>query len=237
MLVGAGTRVPRIQDVLVKDLKSGHLLGRSLNTDDAAALGAAYKAAELRNGFEVNTFITKDATMFPIEVNLFILYDTNHVLHFKNLYIYISICSIQLKFYREKKYESEPIKQVRRILFSYMKPYPQRIIVTFINHKLDFDLTVGYAELNHLDENEIRCLGSLSLEHIKLKGVQNAYSKYKDEESSDPNKINLHFIMDASGILVLENVEFSIGKSVTNDQVEESTLLNILNYIPNLFKG
>ncbi|CAI6347805.1 unnamed protein product [Macrosiphum euphorbiae] len=208
MLVGAGTRVPRIQDVLVKDLKSGHLLGRSLNTDDAAALGAAYKAAELRNGFEVNTFITKDATMFPIE----------------------------LKFYREKKYESEPIKQVRRILFSYMKPYPQRIIVTFINHKLDFDLTVGYAELNHLDENEIRCLGSLSLEHIKLKGVQNAYSKYKDEESSDPNKINLHFIMDASGILVLENVEFSIGKSVTNDQVEESTLLNILNYIPNLFK-
>ncbi|XP_060862869.1 hypoxia up-regulated protein 1-like isoform X1 [Metopolophium dirhodum] len=208
MLVGAGTRVPRIQDVLVKDLKSGHLLGRSLNTDDAAALGAAYKAAELRNGFKVNTFITKDATMFPIE----------------------------LKFNREKKYESEPIKQVRRILFSYMKPYPQRKIVTFINHKLDFDFTVGYATLNHLDENEIRFLGSLSLDHIKLKGVQNAYSKYEDEESTDPNKINLHFIMDASGILVLENVEFSIGKPVTNDQVEESTLLNILNSIANLFK-
>jgi len=77
MLVGAGTRVPKIQAVLVNDLKSGHLLGRSLNTDDAAALGAAYKAAELRNGFKVNTFITKDATIFPIEVNLFILYDSS----------------------------------------------------------------------------------------------------------------------------------------------------------------
>jgi len=142
-----------------------------------------------------------------------------------------------LKFDKEKKYESEPIKQVRRILFSYMKPYPQRKIVTFIYHKLDFDFTVGYAELNHLDENEIRCLGSLLLDHVKLKGVQNAYSMYEDEESTDPNKINLHFIMDASGILVLENVEFSIGKSVTNDQEEESTFLNILNSIANLFKG
>jgi len=72
MLVGDGTRVPRIQDVLENNLKSGHSLGRSLNTDDSAALGAVIKAAELRNGFEVNTFITKDATMFPIEVNLFI---------------------------------------------------------------------------------------------------------------------------------------------------------------------
>jgi len=142
-----------------------------------------------------------------------------------------------LKFNSEKKFENEPTKEVRRILFSYMKPYPQRKIVTFTNHKLDFDFTVGYAELNHLDENEIRCLGSLSLDHIKLKGVQNAYSKYEDEESTNPNKIILHFIMDASGILALENVEFSIGKSVTNDQVEESILLNILNSITNLFKG
>lgn len=140
-------------------------------------------------------------------------------------------------FNRENKFESEPIKQVRRILFSYMKPYPLRKIVTFINHKLDFDFTVGYAELNHLDENAIRCLGSLSLDHIQLKGVQDSYSKYQDQESINANKINLHFIMDASGILILENVEFSIGKSVTNDQIEESILLKIFNFIRNLFKG
>jgi len=74
MLVGSGTKVPRIQDVLVKGLKS--TLGWSLNTDEAVALGAAYKAAELRDGFKVNTFITKDAILFPIEVSLFISYDT-----------------------------------------------------------------------------------------------------------------------------------------------------------------
>lgn len=68
MLAGAGTRVPRVQDRLVKDLKSGQPLGRSLNTDEAAALGAAYKAADLSNGFKVKPFITKDATLFPIQV-------------------------------------------------------------------------------------------------------------------------------------------------------------------------
>lgn len=74
MLAGAGTRVPKVQDRLVKVLKSGQPLGRSLNTDEAAALGAAYKAADLSNGFKVKPFITKDATLFPIQVKLYLIY-------------------------------------------------------------------------------------------------------------------------------------------------------------------
>lgn len=73
---------------------------------------------------------------------------------------------------------------------------------------------MGYEEFNHLDENEVICLDSLSLDHIKLKGVQKACSKYQDGESINPNRINLIFDMDASGTSVLENVEFPIGKSV-----------------------
>lgn len=69
MLAGAGTRVPKVQERLVTELKSGQLLGRSLNTDEAAALGAVYKAADLSNGFKVKAFITKDATLFPIQVS------------------------------------------------------------------------------------------------------------------------------------------------------------------------
>lgn len=72
MLAGAGTRVPKVQERLVKDLKTGQPLGRSLNTDEAIALGAAYKAADLSNGFKVKPFITKDATLFPIQVKYLI---------------------------------------------------------------------------------------------------------------------------------------------------------------------
>jgi len=209
MLSGAGTRVPKVQDRLVKDLKSNQPLGRSLNTDEAAALGAAYKAADLSNGFKVKAFITKDATLFPIQVT----------------------------FDKEVIDDNKPAKQVKRILFGHMNPYPQRKIITFNKHQQDFDFTVGYAELNHLHENEVKCLGSLQLSNIKLNGVRDAYSKYQGQEGIDTKGIKAHFAMDDSGLLILQNVELLIEKTVTADTEEESTLSKIGNTISNLFKG
>ncbi|XP_060836721.1 hypoxia up-regulated protein 1 isoform X3 [Rhopalosiphum padi] len=209
MLSGAGTRVPKVQDRLVKDLKSNQPLGRSLNTDEAAALGAAYKAADLSNGFKVKAFITKDATLFPIQVT----------------------------FDKEVIDENKPAKQVKRILFGHMNPYPQRKIITFNKHQQDFDFTVGYAELSHLHENEVKCLGSLQLSNIKLNGVRDAYTKYQGQEGIDTKGIKAHFAMDDSGLLILQNVELLIEKTVTADTEEESTLSKIGNTISNLFKG
>lgn len=66
VLVGAGTRVPKIQEKLYEYLKVD--LSKNINTDEAAALGAVYKAADLSQGFKVKKFITKDAVLFPIQV-------------------------------------------------------------------------------------------------------------------------------------------------------------------------
>lgn len=66
VLVGAGTRVPKIQEKLSEFVKSD--LSKNINTDEAAALGAVYKAADLSQGFKVKKFITKDAVLFPIQV-------------------------------------------------------------------------------------------------------------------------------------------------------------------------
>lgn len=118
-----------------------------------------------------------------------------------------------------------------------MNPYPQRKIITFNKHQQDFDFTVGYAELGHLDEHEVKHLGSLSLSNIKLNGVQDAYSKYHNKEDVDTKGIKAHFAMDDSGLLVLQNVELLIEKTVSEDQEEESTLSKIGNTISNLFKG
>lgn len=68
ILVGAGTRIPKVQEKLTEALKRE--LGKSLNTDEAAAMGAVYKAADLSSGFKVKKFVTKDAVLFPILVNL-----------------------------------------------------------------------------------------------------------------------------------------------------------------------
>lgn len=67
ILVGAGTRVPKVQDKLSEIV--GMELGKNINTDEAAAMGAVYKAADLSNGFKVKKFLTKDAVLFPIQVN------------------------------------------------------------------------------------------------------------------------------------------------------------------------
>ena len=60
--------MPAVQDRLTSYVKMD--LGKNLNTDEAAVMGAAYKAADLSTGFKVKKFITKDAVLFPIQVCL-----------------------------------------------------------------------------------------------------------------------------------------------------------------------
>lgn len=66
VLVGAGTRVPKIQEMLAA--ATGTTLSKNINADEAAAMGAVYKAADLSAGFKVKRFITKDAVLYPIQV-------------------------------------------------------------------------------------------------------------------------------------------------------------------------
>lgn len=66
VLVGAGTRMPKVQETLSQYVKTE--LSKNVNTDEAAALGAAYKAADLSQGFKVKKFVTKDALLLPIQI-------------------------------------------------------------------------------------------------------------------------------------------------------------------------
>lgn len=66
VLFGAGTRVPKVQEKLQK--VAGQELAKNINTDEAATMGAVYKAADLSTGFQVKKFITKDGVIFPIQV-------------------------------------------------------------------------------------------------------------------------------------------------------------------------
>lgn len=117
--MGAGTRVPKVQEKLTELVKRE--LGKSLNTDEAPALGAVYKAADLSTGFKVKKFITKDAVIFPVLVD----------------------------FEREAENDdgSKTLKIIRRTLFSHTNPFPQKKILTFNKHVDDFTFYVSYGEL------------------------------------------------------------------------------------------
>ena len=48
ILIGGGSRVPRVQEILSEFV--GRELGKNMNTDESAAMGAVYKAADLSTG-------------------------------------------------------------------------------------------------------------------------------------------------------------------------------------------
>ncbi|CAB1316602.1 unnamed protein product [Coregonus sp. 'balchen'] len=66
ILVGGSTRVPKVQEVLLKAVGKEEL-GKNINADEAAAMGAVYQAAALSKAFKVKPFLVREAAVFPIQ--------------------------------------------------------------------------------------------------------------------------------------------------------------------------
>ncbi|NWU99605.1 HYOU1 protein, partial [Upupa epops] len=207
ILVGGATRVPKVQEVLLKAVGKEEL-GKNINADEAAAMGAVYQAAALSKAFKVKPFIVRDAAVFPIQVEF-----TREV---------------------EEEDKSKSLKHNKRILFQRMAPYPQRKVITFNRYTDDFEFYVNYGDLTFLSEDDMRIFGSLNLTTVRLKGVGDSFKKHSDYESKG---IKAHFNMDESGVLSLDRVE-SVFETVVEDKLEEeSTLTKLGNTISSLFGG
>uniref|UniRef100_A0A6I8NEY3 Hypoxia up-regulated protein 1 n=2 Tax=Ornithorhynchus anatinus TaxID=9258 RepID=A0A6I8NEY3_ORNAN len=194
ILVGGATRVPKVQEALLKAVGKEEL-GKNINADEAAAMGAVYQAAALSKAFKVKPFGVRDATLFPIQV----------------------------EFSREVEEESggRSLKHNRRLLFSRMGPYPQRKVITFNRYSHDFRFSVNYGDLGFLGPDDLRAFGSPNLTTVKLKGVGEAFRKHPGYESKG---IKAHFNLDESGVLSLDRVESVFETTVEEKPEEESTL-------------
>ncbi|XP_056140394.1 hypoxia up-regulated protein 1 [Lampris incognitus] len=176
ILIGGSTRVPKVQEVLLKAVGKEEL-GKNINADEAAAMGAVYQAAALSKAFKVKPFLVRDAAVFPIQV----------------------------EFSRETEEEgTKTLKHNKRILFSRMAPYPQRKVITFNRYNDNFAFDINYGDLSFLGEEDLSVFGSLNLTTVKLSGVGDSFQKHSDAESKG---IKAHFNMDESGVLLLDRVE------------------------------
>uniref|UniRef100_A0A674N818 Hypoxia up-regulated protein 1 n=1 Tax=Takifugu rubripes TaxID=31033 RepID=A0A674N818_TAKRU len=176
ILVGGATRVPKVQEVLLKAVEKEEL-GKNINADEAAAMGAVYQAAALSKAFKVKPFLVRDAAVFPIQVD----------------------------FTRETEEEGiKSVKHNKRILFDRMAPYPQRKVITFNRYNTDFAFDINYGDLSFLTKEDISIFGSLNLTTVRLSGVDGSFLKHADAESKG---IKAHFNMDESGVLLLDRVE------------------------------
>ncbi|NXJ99623.1 HYOU1 protein, partial [Corythaixoides concolor] len=207
ILVGGATRVPKVQEVLLRAVGKEEL-GKNINADEAAAMGAVYQAAALSKAFKVKPFVVRDAAVFPIQVEF-----TREV---------------------EEDDKSKSLKHNKRILFQRMAPYPQRKVITFNRYTDDFEFYVNYGDLSFLSQDDLRIFGSLNLTTVRLKGVGDSFKKHSDYESKG---IKAHFNMDESGVLSLDRVE-SVFETLVEDKLEEeSTLTKLGNTISSLFGG
>ncbi|XP_053671695.1 hypoxia up-regulated protein 1 [Anopheles nili] len=206
VLFGGNTRVPKVQDILRTHI--GQELAKNLNADEAACMGAVYRAADLATGFKVKKFITKDAVLFPIQVVF------------------------------DREGDSGAMRQVRRMLFGAMNSYPQKKVITFNKHTDDFEFGVQYAELESVLGSESGTLGgSVELARVQLSEVAKKL-KASVAENVESKGIKAHFMLDDSGIFSLANVELVLEKTVTKeDEDDESTFQKIGNTISKLFSG
>ncbi|KAK6322555.1 hypothetical protein J4Q44_G00073470 [Coregonus suidteri] len=206
ILVGGSTRVPKVQEVLLKAVGKEEL-GKNINADEAAAMGAVYQAAALSKAFKVKPFLVREAAIFPIQV----------------------------EFTREMEEEdgSRSLKHNKRILFQRMAPYPQRKVITFNRYTDDFAFYINYGDLSFLGQEDLSVFGSLNLTTVQLSGVGSSFKKHTDAESKG---IKAHFNMDESGVLLLDRVE-SVFETVVEEKEEESTLTKLGNTISSLFGG
>lgn len=185
VLFGGNTRVPKVQEILKAHIKQE--LAKNLNADEAACMGAVYRAADLATGFKVKKFVVKDAVLFPIQV----------------------------AFAREG--ESGQSRLVRRTLFGAMNAYPQKKVITFNKHTDDFDFAVDYADLESVvGKAEIENLGSLNLTKVSLTKVAKKANAHK-ADNVESKGIKAHFMLDDSGLFSLANVELVFEKTVVEE--------------------
>jgi len=148
ILMGGGSRMPRVQEILSKYLDKKEL-GKSINTDEAAALGAVYKAASLMIGFKVKRFIVKDLNMYPVDV----------------------------QFARSTDGDEAP-RQINRNLYHRLNPLPQKKIMTFNRKVTDFNFNISYGDLTFFSADvRDNLIGSTQFASVKLTGVESAHLK------------------------------------------------------------
>lgn len=205
ILAGAATRTPKVQQKLLEIVNKPEL-GKNINTDEAAALGAAYQAAHLSKGFKVKTFIIKDANLYPIQVD----------------------------FQRDVESEdgTSKTKLVKRILFSKNNPFPQKKIMTFNRHTKDFSFNISYADIDFLPQLEYQAIGSLNLSVVNLVGVQDAMSKHIGEDCESKG-VKVHFHLDENGILKIDHAESIFEKKTEDENYEEATVESTLSKLGN----
>merc|ERR1712154_563993 len=191
VLVGGGTRIPKIRELLTDYLQKP--LKEDLNADEAPALGAAFRAANLSSTFRVRAVGMDDVTPFAV--------------------------GVRLKDLRPTEGDEKPFKK-RGSLFNENNYLFRRRAVT-LKHANDLKVELFYEKSSKLPLNTSRDLGYYEITGIPqaiTKYVNN--TKYNVTELP---KVSLSFLLDANGVVDLVAATATFTEWVTEEKEVKST--------------
>ena len=142
--------------------------------------------------FQVKKFITKDAVIFPIEVE----FDRHY----------------------EDDSGTEQVKKVKKSLYPPMNAFSQKKVLTFNKFTTDFDFKVHYGDMEHISK-EASWVGPTLLSKTEVSGVEGPLEKHKDIDSKG---IKAHFNLDDSGLIHVTSVESVFEKTITVEEQEKA---------------
>jgi hypoxia up-regulated 1 len=174
-------RMPKIQQQL-KEYFGGKDLGVHLNGDEAMALGAAFRGANLSNAFRVRQVGMTDIATFPVGVRL-----------------------VDLDSETVQESEDEDSKQwvKRASLFSETHRLGLRKAVSFM-HTTDIACTFRYDKPSILPEGV-----NVDIATYKITGIKR-FSKDMQEKNLGEPKVTLSFELDSNGIARIAKAEVTV---------------------------
>ncbi|VDM61049.1 unnamed protein product [Angiostrongylus costaricensis] len=182
VLMGAGTRVPKVLDFLKTVLKEKEI-GRFLNTDEAIALGAVYQAAELSKSFKVLPFGVNELIIFPIQVKFLSKIENGSL--------------------------KETTRQVFGYKSHY--PTSNKI-VTFQSYTDDFEIFLSYDTFRHLTEEQRRQFRRTDLAQVSVHGLGSAVKNNGTCAECEIKGVKTTFAINLSGIVSVTRSDFVVEK-------------------------
>uniref|UniRef100_A0AAV1V1S3 Uncharacterized protein n=1 Tax=Peronospora matthiolae TaxID=2874970 RepID=A0AAV1V1S3_9STRA len=189
-LIGGGVRMPKIQHQL-SQFFAGKDLGVHLNGDEAMALGAAFRAANLSNSFRVRHVGMVDLASYPIGVRLLDLPTADDESS--------DVSSAS---------ETKPKPWTKRAsLFQETHRLGMRKSVSF-THSKDISCTFRYDKPSMLPMGVSVLIGTFN-----VTGIEKFAARFADKDLGEP-KVSLYFELDSNGIARIVKAEATLEEEI-----------------------
>jgi len=212
-LLGGGLRIPKVKKILDDYFKPSNLeLGQHLNGDDAMALGAAFRAANLSTAFRVRKVGLTDLTPFGVSIRLNTLPSDGVA---NNGFFGLFKGKIESVNENDKD-----VWQKETSLYEAFSSVPSKAKVVAFPYDKDILCRLEYSNDQQLP------IGTDNLIAVyNITGIE-SFAKESESKGLGTPKVHLSFLLDGNGIVSLTKAEVTVELPLEPEIIEDQIDVN-----------